>query len=58
MQRGEKLVLLCHCVPRACHGCAVVDLVRAAVDRGRWEPSGQGERDIFEKWLRAKYLDG
>ena len=57
VRRGEKLVLLCHCLPRPCHGNAIVDLVQAALDRGRWEAGGPGERDIFEKWLRISYRD-
>ena len=57
VRRGEKLVLMCHCLPRPCHGRVVAELVRAALDRGRWAANGPGEQGIFEKWLRTAYWD-
>ena len=55
VRRGERIILMCHCVPQPCHGRVVVELVQAAVDRGRWTAGSAGEQDIFQRWLSARY---
>ena len=58
VRRGEKIVLMCHCAPQPCHGRVVTELINAAVERGRWTAEHQGEQDIFQKWLAARYDEG
>ena len=57
VRRGERLLLVCHCVPRPCHGNVVMKLVMAAAERADRPPEGRGERNIFDAWMGARYDD-
>ena len=57
VRRGERLLLVCHCVPRPCHGSVVLRLVMAAAERADRPPEGHSERNIFDAWMRTVYGD-
>ena len=57
VRRGERLLLVCHCVPRPCHGSVVLKLVMAAAERMERPPEGHGERNIFDAWMRTIHDD-
>ena len=55
VRRGERLMLVCHCVPRPCHGSVLLKLVMAAAERRDRPPENRGERLIFDAWMRNTY---